>query len=657
MGSAVHSVLKSLKRHGLGEQNDGQLLISFIDEQSEAAFADIIHRHGAMVFCSARRLLGTATDAEDVYQAAFLLLARKAKSLRKERSLAGWLYGVTRRLCADVRKQQRRRQRREHIVSEQRQETERSTTEESLHIKQEVLQLLHIEMARLSHNLREPLVLQCMEGLSHQQIADRLAIPMGTVASRINRAKQLLKSRLINRGVAPAMIVALYSGIAQANLYPSMLSLAAARAALTQSTTLATYVSSGALSLFQGEIRMFWFKQIQLAAAAVLVGGLSLVAVTNLPAATAATGPTSDVAVIKTRAASTPSVDDEIAKLQGNWYCVSFVWPSKSAPPAQEIEAMKKLQLTIQGDKVKARRPPDPDKTSTIKIDAISSPKRMELMNEAGGMMRALYMIESDVLVITFQDGNKPFPSSLAVTKDLQGAMMVLQKVPLDPHPNNAGELPVKGESAQAVAQSNMKQLALAFHIYVNKHGKFPSNITDANGKPLLSWRVALLPFLEQNNLYNQFHLNEPWDSEHNKKLMLAMPRIFALEDANQQNSNTYFQSFSGKGTAFEPNVDVRFQDVVDGSSNTIMFAESAKAVPWTKPEDINFNSNKPLPQLGGHFGKGFHVVMLDGSLRALGQNIKESTLKALITRAGGEIPALDEPAPGPGLGAPPVRR
>jgi hypothetical protein len=305
--------------------------------------------------------------------------------------------------------------------------------------------------------------------------------------------------------------------------------------------------------------------------------------------------------------------------------------------------------MTIQGDKVTAHRTRDPEKTSTIKLDTISSPKRIELVNEAGTMMRALYMIEGNVLVITFQDGNNPFPTSMAVTDDLQGAMMVLQKVPFNSSQNPARESTAREALLRAETAAKMRQIGLAFHVFADNHAKFPRDITDDNGKPLLSWRVALLPFLEQNNLYKQFHLDEPWDSEHNKKLMLGMPKIFALEDANQRNSTTYFQSFSGKGTAFEPNTDLHFRDIVDGTSNTIMFVEAANAVPWTKPADVDFVPQKPLPKLGGHLGKQFQVMMLDGSLRTLSQSIKEATLKALITRAGGEIPALDEAKTGPG--------
>ncbi|MFT3883234.1 MAG: sigma-70 family RNA polymerase sigma factor [Gemmatales bacterium] len=657
MASVVHSVLRSLKRHGSGEPTDGQLLTSFIEEQAEAAFTEIIHRHGAMVFGSARRLLSSATDAEDVYQAAFLLLARKARTLRKERSLAGWLYGVTRRLCSDFRKQQRRRQRREQTVSVLRQETESAPSDDPLIQKQEVLQLLHVEMARLSHDLREPLVLQCLEGLSHQQIADRLGVPMGTIASRLNRAKLLLKNRMMKRGVASAMVLALFGGIAQAKLYPPMLSLAVARAALTQSAPLSSLMSSGALALFQGELRMVWFKQLQLAAAAVLVGGVSLVSVAGLPAATVV-DPTSPVAAITTTATSTPTAEDQLAKLQGTWYCVSFVPGGKEQMPPQELEAMKTLQLVIQGESLTLKRAGNGERTSTIKLDAISSPKRLELVNEKGTIMRALYMVDSDVLVMTFPfDSKQPFPSTLAVTKDLRGAMMVLQKIPVETGRQNAGAPPAQAEALKTTTQGNMRQLALAFHLYADKHGKFPRDFTDADGKPLLSWRVALLPFLEQNNLYNQFHLNEPWDSEHNKKLTAAMPKIFALDDANQRSATTPFQGFSGKGTIFEPNVDLHFKDVVDGTSNTIMFVEASSAVPWSKPEDITFNANKTLPQLGGHFGKEFQAVMLDGSWRTVPQNIKDATLKALITRAGGEIPALDEAKPGPGIGGPPPGR
>jgi DNA-directed RNA polymerase specialized sigma24 family protein len=102
MASMAHSLLGLLKSRNSTEFTDGQLLGTFIEDRSETAFTELMQRHGAMVFSVAYRLLSSVTDAEDVYQVTFLLLARKAKSLQSTRSLAGWLYGVARRLSAEI---------------------------------------------------------------------------------------------------------------------------------------------------------------------------------------------------------------------------------------------------------------------------------------------------------------------------------------------------------------------------------------------------------------------------------------------------------------------------------------------------------------------------------------------------------------------------
>ena len=110
-------------------------------------------------------------------------------------------------------------------------------------------------------------------------------------------------------------------------------------------------------------------------------------------------------------------------------------------------------------------------------------------------------------------------------------------------------------EAAKRIQLSNdLKQLALAVHNYHDTNGRFPAAaIYDKNGKPLLSWRVMLLPYLDQNELYKEFHLNEPWDSEHNKKLLEKMPAVFAPPDSQAfKDHETFFQCFVGKGSVFE---------------------------------------------------------------------------------------------------------
>jgi prepilin-type processing-associated H-X9-DG protein len=156
-----------------------------------------------------------------------------------------------------------------------------------------------------------------------------------------------------------------------------------------------------------------------------------------------------------------------------------------------------------------------------------------------------------------------------------------------------------------------------------------------------LSWRVAILPFVEQQNLYQQFHLDEPWDSEHNKTLLAQMPKIYALPAAHKGGDDkTYYRVFVGKQAFFdlEQSKGKRIADITDGTSNTISIVEAAEAVPWTKPEGLPFDPEKPLPKLGKFYGGGCNAVFFDGSVHFLAATIEEAVLRALITPSGGEV-------------------
>ncbi len=190
----------------------------------------------------------------------------------------------------------------------------------------------------------------------------------------------------------------------------------------------------------------------------------------------------------------------------------------------------------------------------------------------------------------------------------------------------------------RAQAANNLRQIALAMHNFQAVYNSLPpAAIYDRNGKPLLSWRVQLLPFLEQDRLYKEFHLDEPWDSPNNKKLLDRMPRVFASPSQGKSHFTAY-QVFVGKGTVFEGKKGISLVNIPDGTSNTILAVETLPAVPWTKPEDIPFDVDRPLPKLGGFHEGGFWATMCDGSARFIKSTVPEKTLKIAIGRNDGQV-------------------
>ncbi len=199
-----------------------------------------------------------------------------------------------------------------------------------------------------------------------------------------------------------------------------------------------------------------------------------------------------------------------------------------------------------------------------------------------------------------------------------------------------------RARARRTLSVNHLKQLALAMHNYHDAYKSFPAvGNADASGKLLLSWRVHVLPFVEQMPLYKQFHLNEPWDSEHNRKLIEKMPEVFRCPASKlkQKQGLATYRVVSGEGTVFPGREGIPIKEIKDGTSNTIMFVEvdDEHAVIWTKPEGLPFDPKNPAKGLGGQFKGGFNVAMCDGSVRFTSKNIDPGILRLLLLRNDGK--------------------
>lgn len=192
-------------------------------------------------------------------------------------------------------------------------------------------------------------------------------------------------------------------------------------------------------------------------------------------------------------------------------------------------------------------------------------------------------------------------------------------------------------------AKNNLKQIALAMHNYHDTYQKFPDrDSSDSDDVEGLSWRVHLLPFLDQADLYQQFNLDEPWDSETNKPLIERMPQTYASPDNPEltiQGKTRYVVPVA-EGFLFGEDEGKSLREITDGSSNTIMAVEVAPdhAVIWTKPDDLDVDLDDMLAGLRGARTGGFHAMLADGSVRFVSLNINLDTLLSLFTYAGGEV-------------------
>ena len=293
----------------------------------------------------------------------------------------------------------------------------------------------------------------------------------------------------------------------------------------------------------------------------------------------------------------------------------------------KELAKMKKdLEDKLYDPKVKAPRP------AADLPEALASVFALGAINRLDETLTDPKFITRDKAELSLA---VPLPKELLVTASgivALGAVAVLPAIQK-----------VREAASRMQSSNNLKQIALGVHNYAAVHDHLPHDILDKNGKPILSWRVAILPYIEQDNVYKLFKLDEPWDSANNKAASQVMIKTYispgAVLPEKPEWGMTSYRGISGKGAAFETGKKLKFVDFTDGTSNTILAIETDELVPWAKPGDYPFDEKKALPKIVPVAGKNvFQAAFVDGSVRAISTSVPEKTLKAYMTRAGGEV-------------------
>ncbi len=200
-----------------------------------------------------------------------------------------------------------------------------------------------------------------------------------------------------------------------------------------------------------------------------------------------------------------------------------------------------------------------------------------------------------------------------------------------------------RARAREAQRTNNLKLIGIALHNYSSVYDKFPPPVLySENGTPY-SWRVEILPYMEQAPLYDKYRFDEPWNSPANLELLKEMPSTYDAPGSNNDPTEADYFTFVGPRTILgAPGEGTTFGSVRDGFSNTLMAVETRRPIPWTKPEDIPFDVEGMLPKLGGFREGHFLALFGDGSVLNIKLDLDESILRALITRDGGEVISYD---------------
>ena len=406
---------------------DGELLRRFIEHRDEAALADLITGHGPMVWGVCRRLLGHH-DAEDAFQATFIVLVHKAASVVPREMVGNWLYGVAHQTALQARRTAARRRTRELQVTQM-----PDTTTVQHDPWSDLRPLLDEELSHLPDNYRAVIVLCDLEGRTRKEVARQLDVPEGTVAGRLARARTLLAQRLTRRGVALSVgaLAAALSQNASAGVPPAVESGAIGAASLLAAgRTAAGVISPKVAALTDGVLKIMLVSKLKAAVAVVLVLALVATGAMGFVYHTAAQDAKPPVAKEpvkppqQNKLAPTMPVK-EVSDLEGEWVVVAMEDGGETAS-ADDVKGMK---WSVKGNEITASQPDSTGKMS-FKLDPEKMPKEIDITsldgNLKGTMSPGIYAIEGRKFRVCF--GEKIRPNKFATAPGDGRTMLTLEK-------------------------------------------------------------------------------------------------------------------------------------------------------------------------------------------------------------------------------------
>ena len=197
-------------------------------------------------------------------------------------------------------------------------------------------------------------------------------------------------------------------------------------------------------------------------------------------------------------------------------------------------------------------------------------------------------------------------------------------------------ELKAREKVDETAHVAKLARLVEAFNAYHDEHGHYPpAAVVGPDGKTVHSWRVELLPYLGEQKLFDEYKLDEPWDSDHNKPLVEKIPSIYSTSQWSGKGHADYFV-VTGKGTLFDANAPIQRESVSDAAGETILVLESRQRIPWTKPVDIETSADHNVLRPFRH-GKGFYAAFADGTVKLVAKETDAASVRAMFTKAGGD--------------------